>query len=74
MRTPTPLRAPHVEKALEGKPADAASLRQAAHVAPEDARPTDDLRGSVEYKRAMVEVYTHRALVRALERAHGGKA
>ena len=71
---PTPLRATRVEKALEGKVADATTLAQAAHAAPEDAHPTDDLRGSVDYKRAMVEVYTHRALARAVERAQGRKA
>lgn len=71
---PTPLRAVRVEKALEGKPADASALARAAHTAPQDARPTEDLRGSVEYKKAMVEVYTHRALARAFERAHGRRA
>jgi aerobic carbon-monoxide dehydrogenase medium subunit len=70
---PTPLRATRVEKALEGKLADATTLAHAAHAAPDDARPTDDLRGTVEYKKAMVEVYTHRALARAVERAQGGK-
>jgi aerobic carbon-monoxide dehydrogenase medium subunit len=70
---PTPLRAVRAEKALEGNSADAGALVRAAHAAPEDARPTDDLRGSIEYKRAMVEIYTHRALARALERAHGRK-
>jgi aerobic carbon-monoxide dehydrogenase medium subunit len=71
---PTPLRAARVEKALDGKPANATALAHAAHAAPEDSRPTDDLRGSIEYKRAMVEVYTHRALAKAFERAQGRKA
>jgi aerobic carbon-monoxide dehydrogenase medium subunit len=70
---PTPLRASRAERALEGKPADSGALAQAAHAASEDARPTEDLRGSIEYKRAMVEVYAHRALVRAVERAQGRK-
>ncbi len=70
---PTPLRAHHVERALDGMPADSTSVTRAAQLAPEDARPTEDLRGSVAYKKAMVEVYTHRALTRALERAHGRK-
>jgi aerobic carbon-monoxide dehydrogenase medium subunit len=70
---PTPLRAHHVEKALGGAPADATSVSRAAQLAPDDARPTDDLRGSVAYKKAMVEVYTRRALTRALDRAQGRK-
>jgi aerobic carbon-monoxide dehydrogenase medium subunit len=70
---PTPLRAVRVEKALEGKSADATTLARAAHVAAEDAQPTDDLRGSIEYKKAMVDVFTHRALARACERAQGRK-
>jgi aerobic carbon-monoxide dehydrogenase medium subunit len=68
---PTPMRAARAERALEGKPPNESALAQAAHAAAEDARPADDLRGSVEYKKAMVEVYTHRALARALERAQG---
>lgn len=71
---PTPLRAARVEKALEGKPADPGALARAAQNAPDDAQPTSDLRGSIEYKKAMAEVYTHRALARALERAQGRKA
>jgi aerobic carbon-monoxide dehydrogenase medium subunit len=68
---PVPLRAHSVAKALEGAPIDPATIAQAAHVAQDDARPHDDLRGSVSYKKAMVEVYTHRALMRALDRAQG---
>jgi aerobic carbon-monoxide dehydrogenase medium subunit len=70
---PTPIRATKAEKALEGSSIDPANAARAAKLAAEDARPTDDLRGSVAYKKAMVEVYARRALDRALGRAQGGK-
>jgi aerobic carbon-monoxide dehydrogenase medium subunit len=70
---PTPFRATRAEKGLEGKPADASRLTQAAQAAADEARPTDDLRGSAAYKKAMVEVYSARALARAVERARGRK-
>ena len=37
------------------------------------AQPSEDLRGSVEYKRDLVRVLTARALRNALERAGGGR-
>ncbi|MGQ0796921.1 MAG: FAD binding domain-containing protein [Methanobacteriota archaeon] len=67
----TPVRARHAEDALRGTPADTAHLAEAAKLAVQDAKPTPDLRGSAEYKRAMVEVFTRRALERAVERARG---
>jgi aerobic carbon-monoxide dehydrogenase medium subunit len=68
---PTPLRAHQAEKALEGASADPSALAHAAQLAAQDARPSEDLRGSVAYKRAMAEVYAQRALGRALDRAQG---
>jgi carbon-monoxide dehydrogenase medium subunit len=41
-------------------------------LAAKDSQPTADLRGSVEYKRALVRVLTQRALQQALQRATGG--
>ena len=70
---PSPLRAHHAEKALEGITTDSAAILHAAQLAPEDSRPTEDLRGSIAYKKAMVNVYAHRAFARALERAQGRK-
>jgi len=37
------------------------------------AQPSEDLRGSVEYKRDLVRVLTARALRKALERAGAGR-
>lgn len=46
---------------------DDASIAAVADLAAEQARPIDDLRGSAEYKRRMVGVFTRRALERLRE-------
>ncbi len=66
---PTPLRARRAEEHLIGRMPSLATLAEGAKLAAEGARPTRDLRGGVEHKRAMVEVYTRRALEKAVERA-----
>ncbi len=68
---PTPLKVYPAEAFLQGKRLDQDSLKQAAQLAAEAARPEADLRGSIEYKRDMVQVLTTRALTRALERVGG---
>lgn len=70
---PTPFRAAKAEKELEGQKADSAAFGRAAERASLESKPTADLRGSVEFKRAMVEVYVGRALEQAARRARGGK-
>ena len=70
---PTPLRATAAEASLRGKRLDDAAIREAARLAAGEARPTEDLRGSVEYKRDLVRVLTARALRKALERAGGSR-
>jgi carbon-monoxide dehydrogenase medium subunit len=67
----TPIRATRAEKALQGKPADENNIQEAARLAAEEAEPTADLRGSVDYKRALVRVLTARALRQAVARAKG---
>ncbi len=66
---PTPLRARSAEDALRGKAPTQSLVAQAARAAAADCHPTGDLRGSEDFKRAMVEVFTRRALEAALERA-----
>ena len=68
---PTPLRASRSEQALLGKPISAETITQAAQFASEDCNPSEDLRGSIEYKRAMVGVVTKRVIAKAAERARG---
>ncbi len=69
---PTPFRARQAENLLSGSMADDTALAEAASSAAEAAEPTADLRGSEDYKRAMVKVFTRRALKTALERGRGG--
>lgn len=71
---PITLRAAEAEAALVGKPLDEASIRVAAGLAAEIARPVADLRGSVEYKKDMVRVLVGRALRRAAEWARKAQA
>jgi carbon-monoxide dehydrogenase medium subunit len=69
----TPIKATQAEAALKGKRPDAATIKQAAELAAAAAQPSDDLRGSAEYKKDLVRVLTARALRRAVERAEGRK-
>jgi len=66
---PTPLRAMRSEQALLGKPLNEANISMAAKFASEDCSPSADLRGSEEYKRAMVAVLLKRMVQKAFERA-----
>jgi aerobic carbon-monoxide dehydrogenase medium subunit len=65
---PTPLRAARSEQALLGKPVNDAAIEEAAKWASEDCNPSSDLRGSEEYKRAMVSVLVKRMIHKSLER------
>ena len=59
---PTPLRARHVEAALEGKPLDAASIAAAVAATAEDAKPIDDVRASAWYRSHLVRVFLEEVL------------
>jgi len=59
---PTPLRARHVEAALEGKPLDAATVAAAVAAAAEDAKPIDDVRASAWYRGHLVRVFVEEVL------------
>jgi carbon-monoxide dehydrogenase medium subunit len=65
---PVPLRASRSEEALLGKPVTDASVAEAATYASQDCSPSSDLRGSEEYKRAMVAVLLKRMVRKAVER------
>ena len=64
----TPIKARKAEAFLRGKKLDEATIRQAAQLAADEAEPSADLRGPVEYKRGLVKELAKRALLRALER------
>ncbi len=67
---PTPFRATRAEQALIGQPATEEMLNRAAQLAMADARPRASLlRGSQEYRTAMVEVLVRRALTNAVQKA-----
>ena len=66
---PTPVKASAAEDFLAGRRLDDETVREAARLAAQEAQPTADLRGSVEYKRDMVRVLTDRSIRLALARA-----
>ncbi len=70
---PTVLRPREAEDSLHGHAPDDAAFRRAAELARDASHPSADLRGSAEYKRAMVAILAVRALERAHERARGGR-
>ena len=70
---PTPIKAARAEGFLRGERPDAAAIKQAAQLAAEASQPVSNLRGPAEYKRDLVRVLTARALMRALQRAGGGR-
>lgn len=69
---PQNIKAEKAESSLKGVRLDDAAIKQAAALAAEAADPKADHRGSVEYKRNVVRVFTERGLKRASERARGG--
>lgn len=64
---PRNLRANAAEEALTGAELNDASIAEAAKLAADAAEPRDDVRGSAEYKRNVVRVFTARALRRIAE-------
>ena len=66
---PTPLRARRAEAVLRGQPLGAALIEEAAQTALAESRPIGDVRGSADYRRAMVGVLTRRAIEQAMEQA-----
>jgi aerobic carbon-monoxide dehydrogenase medium subunit len=66
---PTPVKARKAEDFLRGKRLDEANIAQAAQLAADEADPSADLRGPVEYKKGLVKELSKRALTRALQRA-----
>ncbi|MGH2815439.1 MAG: FAD binding domain-containing protein, partial [Actinomycetota bacterium] len=59
---PTNLRASAAEEALAGSELTDDVIREAARLAAEDAHPYSDTRGTVDYKRTVVRVFTERGL------------
>ncbi len=70
---PTNMRARAAEDALAGRAPDDDAIREAAGLAAEAAEPRDDVRGSAEFKRSVVRVYTERGLRQAIADAQAGE-
>jgi carbon-monoxide dehydrogenase medium subunit len=68
---PRNARAAEAERALAGAEPTDEAIRSAAEVAAKEAEPWDDQRGSAEYKRSVVRVFTERGLRTAVEAARG---
>jgi carbon-monoxide dehydrogenase medium subunit len=67
----TNIKATAAEDVLAGAKLDDTTIKEAARLAAEAAEPQDDLRGSVEYKRNVVRVFTERGLRQVAEgRSH----
>jgi carbon-monoxide dehydrogenase medium subunit len=68
---PTPVRARKAEENLTGKNISAELAAEAGKIAAQECQPTDDLRGSEQYKRAIVGTLVKRSAMKAYERALG---
>jgi aerobic carbon-monoxide dehydrogenase medium subunit len=68
---PKPVKAIRAEQYLQGRQLGDAAIAEAARLASQDCDPTEDRRGSVEYKREMARVLSARALKKAAQRAGG---
>jgi carbon-monoxide dehydrogenase medium subunit len=65
----TPIKCAAAEAGLVGKKLDEAAIKTAAQLAAEAADPSDDYRGTADYKRSLAKTLTVRALRKAMERA-----
>ena len=66
---PTPIFAEEAGRALAGQPVVDASIQLAVDAARAAAKPIDDMRGTVEFRKHVSGVLTERALRKAIERA-----
>ena len=67
----TAIRPKNAEGELRGKKIDGKAIQRAAEAAREAAEPQSDMRGSADYKRALVAALVKRALGIAIQRARG---
>ena len=70
---PVPMRAKETETLLIGKEYTDDLLEQAGAAASRECSPISDIRGSAEYRRDMVRVFTKRSLKAAIIKGHSGE-
>lgn len=70
---PTNIRATAAEDAFRGAEPTDAAIEEAAKLAAEAAQPQSDIRGTAEYKRSVVRVFTQRGLRAAVAAARAGE-
>lgn len=68
--SPVPMRARKAEDALRGMAVTDELLEAAGRMASGECSPISDIRGSEEYRRDMVRVFTRRALRKAIDHGH----
>jgi len=69
----TNIKAVSAENALAGAEPTQEVFEEAAQLAADEAEPFDDVRGSADYKRAIVKTYVKRGLDRCLQLAQGSR-
>ena len=67
---PTPMRALEAENVLRGKKISQELIDEAGRIAGAESKPISDIRGSIEYRRNLVNVLTRRSLKAAIEKGH----
>ena len=69
---PVPIRSVGAEGNLRGKTPDDSLIQESGRLAAEECNPVDDLRGSADYKRDLVNELTQRSIKISIERAERG--
>jgi carbon-monoxide dehydrogenase medium subunit len=67
---PTPIRARQAENVLRSKKVSQDLINEAGKIAATESKPINDIRGSIEYRRNLVDVLTRRSLKAAVEKGH----
>ena len=67
---PTPVRAREAERILRGARISPEVIAEAGKAAGAESKPINDIRGSIEYRRNLVDVLTRRSLKAAFEKGH----
>lgn len=67
---PTPMRARQAENVLRSKKISRDLINEAGKIAAAESKPINDVRGSIDYRRNLVDVLTRRSLTAAIEKGH----